>query len=131
MSDMLTRIAENMVARTTGPLHFRILLQPIMAMIFASLDGLKDAKAGNAPYLWTLVTDREHRAKMARNGWSSVGKVFILALVLDVVYQFMVQHFVYLGEAVITAFLLAIVPYVALRGVVTRLARRRRRGETT
>ena len=49
--------------------------------------------------------------------------MFVLAVVLDVVYQLYVLHFVYPGEALIVAFVLAIVPYLILRGLVTRLAR--------
>jgi hypothetical protein len=44
-------------------------------------------------------------------------------VVLDVVYQLIVLHFVYPGEALIVAFILAIVPYVILRGPVVRVAR--------
>jgi tryptophan-rich sensory protein len=61
---------------------------------------------------------------MLKDGWKSVGKVFVLALVLDVVYQIIVMRFVYPGEALITAVLLAIVPYLTLRGLVTRFTRK-------
>jgi hypothetical protein len=60
---------------------------------------------------------------MLQDGWKSVGKVFVLALALDVVYQIIVQGFVYPGEAIIVAFLLAIVPYLIVRGLVTRVAK--------
>jgi hypothetical protein len=63
---------------------------------------------------------------MIKDGWKSVGKVFILALVLDIVYQIIELRFVYPGEAIIVAFVLAILPYLVLRGLVTRLARRRK-----
>jgi hypothetical protein len=36
-----------------------------------------------------------------------------------------VQRFVYPGETIIVAFVLAILPYLILRGLVTRLARRK------
>ena len=49
----------------------------------------------------------------------------MLAIVLDVVYQIIVARFVYPGEVIIVALLLAIVPYLLLRGLVTRIARRR------
>ena len=62
---------------------------------------------------------------MIKDGWKSVGKVFIIALVLDAVYQIVVLRFLYPGEALIVAFVLAIVPYLILRGLVTRLARRK------
>jgi hypothetical protein len=124
MHDTFTRIAENMIARTEGPLHFRILLQPVMASVFAVIAGLKDARMGKPPYFWSLLSDRGHRAEMIRDGWKSVGNVFLLGLALDVAYQFIVQRFVYPGEALLTAILLAILPYLIVRGVVSRLAPR-------
>jgi hypothetical protein len=122
MHDMLSRIAENMVSRVTGPMKFRLVLQPLMATFFAFRDGLKDARAGTPPYFWFMLTDKGHRVEIIRNGWKSVGKIFILALVLDAIYQIIAIHFVYPGEAVIVAFILAIIPYLVLRGIVTRVA---------
>lgn len=124
MDDIWIRIVENLSDRITGPMKFRLVLQPAMAAIFAILSGLKDARTGKPPYFWALLTDPSHRAEMVREGWKSVGKVFVLAIVLDVVYQVTVLHAVYPGEAVIVAFVLAIVPYLVLRGLVTRLARK-------
>jgi len=125
VEDVFARIAENLIDRITGPMRFRLLLQPIMASIFAIRSGLADAKAGKPPYFWALLWDATHRGDMVRDGWQSVGKVFMLALALDVVYQLIVLRFVYPGEAVIVAFILAIVPYLVLRGLVTRVARGR------
>jgi hypothetical protein len=124
MDHMWMRIGDNLVARVSGPLKFRLVLQPLMAAIFAIRSGLADARAGKPPYFWALLWDRGQREDMLKDGWKSVGKVFILALVLDVVYQIIVQRFVYPGEAVIVASILAILPYLILRGLVTRLARR-------
>lgn len=124
MEDIWMRIVENMHDRVSGPMKFRLLLQPLMAAIFAILDGLKDAKSGKQPYFWGLVKDAEHRREMELDGWKRIGKVFIIALVLDVVYQVVVARFVYPGEAIAVAIVLAIVPYLLLRGLVNRLARR-------
>jgi hypothetical protein len=121
MHDIWVRIAENLDDRVGGPMSFRLILQPAMALFLAVRSGLKDARLGKPPYFWTLLTDPAHRRDMLRDGWKSVGKVFVLAVLLDVVYQIIVRRFVYPGEALIVAFLLAIVPYVALRGLVTRL----------
>jgi hypothetical protein len=125
MEDLLARVFENLIARVSGPMKFRVLLQPIMASIFAIRAGLQDAKAGRPVFFWALLTDPAHRAGMIKDGWKSVGKVFVLALVLDVAYQIIVSRFVYPGEALIVAFVLAIVPYLILRGPVNRLARKK------
>ena len=60
---------------------------------------------------------RANASRWLKNGWKGVGKVFILAVVLDVVYQ-LIEHrwTVYPGEAVLVAIILAIVPYLLFRG---------------
>jgi hypothetical protein len=116
------RAVQNLIDRVSGPMHFRFILQPVMASIFAVIAGLRDAKANRPPYLWSLISDASHRADTVKSGWKSVGKVIIVALALDLAYQVIVLHFVYLGEAIIVAFIVVIAPYLILRGLLTRLA---------
>ena len=101
MDEIWMRIVENLGDRVSGPMKFRLVLQPLMASIFAITAGLKDAKLGKPPYFWALLTNADQRAEMLKDGWKSVGKVFILAIVLDVVYQVIVQRFVYPFEALL------------------------------
>ncbi len=121
MDEIWARIIENIVDRVSGPMKFRLLLQPVMACIFAFRSGIKDAREGKPPYFWALWTQPAHRADMLRDGWKSVGKVFLLAIVLDVVYQIIVLKFVYPGEVLLVALSLAILPYLIVRGLVNRL----------
>jgi hypothetical protein len=118
-------MAENFAARLTGPLRLRFLLQPGMAAFFAILDGRKDAREGNAPYGWSLFSHAGRRMDLLREGWVGIGKVFLVAVLIDAVYQVLELHFIYPGEALIVGFLLAIVPYVLLRGLVTRVSSKR------
>jgi hypothetical protein len=127
MDDTWMRIAGDLAGRVSGPMKFRLVLQPTMAAIFAIRAGLADARAGRTPYFWTFISEPSQRAYLIKDGWKSVGKVFVLALVLDVVYQIIVSRFVYPGEAIIVAFVLAIAPYLILRGLVTRVARTKSR----
>jgi len=124
MDDTWVRFTSDMVGRvTTGPMKFRLVFQPAMAMFFAVRSGLADAKAGKPPYFWALLSGSAPRKAMIENGWKSVGRVFILAVVLDVIYQLYELRFVYPLQAIVVAFVLAIVPYLIVRGLVTRLAR--------
>jgi len=126
MDHMMARISENLVARVTGPMKFRLFLQPAMAIFFAVKGGLQDAREGKPAYFWALFTDKGERESMLENGWKGIGRVFILAVVLDVVYQLLVHRWmVYPGESVLVAIILAIIPYLLLRGPVNRIARRR------
>jgi hypothetical protein len=114
----------NLAARLDGPMHLRFYLQPAMSMFFSVRDGIHDAKAGNPAYLWTVWRDKTKRRELLINGWKGVGKVFLIAILLDAIYQIMEFRTFYPGEALITASLLALVPYILLRGPVNRIARR-------
>ena len=123
MDDLFSRIVENLVGRISGPMKFRLILQPVMAAIFAIRSGLKDAKQGKPAYLWTMFTNPDSRADMLRDGWKSVCRIFILAIVLDAVYQFIVFRWFYPVEALLVAVILALAPYLLIRGPVNRVAR--------
>ena|ERR1022692_4617411 len=125
MDDFWTRILGNMTDRVSGPMQFRFVLQPIMASIFAIHAGLKDARSNKPPYFWGILTHPDQRADMLRDGWKSIGKVFILALVLDVTYQVLELHYIYPDEVLIVGLILAIVPYLILRGLINRIASRK------
>lgn len=127
MDNLIARVTENLIARVTGPMKFRLVLQPGMAIFLAVREGLKDARQGKPPYFWGCLTDRGERKAMLEEGWKSIGKVFTLAVVLDIVYQ-LIEHrwHVYLGEAALVAIILALVPYLLIRGPINRIIRRER-----
>jgi hypothetical protein len=119
----LSRFWDQLIAQPSGPLAFRLVLQPIMVTILAIIDGAKDARAGRPLYTWTLLTDPAHRASYLREGLKRVTRVIIFALVMDAIYQFIVLRWFYPGEALVTAFVLAVLPYLVIRGPIARLAR--------
>ena len=127
MKDLLARVWMNLGDRVGGPMTFRIILQPTMAALLALLAGLKDAREGRPPYLWTVLTDAANRADLIREGWRAIARVFLLAVIMDVIYQWIVERWVYPVEVVIVAILLAVVPYLLIRGPVNRIARQWRR----
>jgi hypothetical protein len=126
MDNLWTDIVSGTMARVSGPMKLRLVLQPAMAICLAIHGGLRDASAGKPPYFWSLLSDRGHRAEIVEDGWKSVGKVFVLATALDVIYQFVVSRSINPGDAIIVAFVLSIVPYLIVRGFATRLTRHTR-----
>jgi hypothetical protein len=125
MEDIVTRFVTDLTGRLSGPLTLRLFLQPAVAIILAARDGLKDAREGRPPHFWRLVTGPpEARRRRATETWKAVLNVFVMAVVLDCVYQFLVFGWVYPFEAMFTATVLAILPYVLLRGAINRVGRR-------
>jgi hypothetical protein len=123
MGDFLSTFWTDFLARFDGPLHFRLFVQPMMAIVFAVRDGIRDAREGRSAYLWTLLTDAAQRRYLLESGWKGISKVFVLAVVLDVVYQLIVSRDVKPVEALLTAAVLALIPYALLRGPVNRAVR--------
>jgi hypothetical protein len=120
MGDFLSTFWTDFLARFDGPLHFRLFVQPLMAIVFAVRDGTRDARDGRSAYLWTLLTDSAQRRYLLESGWKGISKVFVLAVVLDVVYQLIVWREVKPVQALLTAAVLALIPYALLRGPVNR-----------
>jgi hypothetical protein len=107
-----------------GPLKFRLIIQPTVAAILAIRAGLRDAREGRPPFTWALVSHSGHRKEHLRRAWGDVGKVFIVAMIVDVIYQVIVSRSVHLLAAVVVAAVLALIPYLLLTGPINRLARR-------
>src|SRR3954452_21688792 len=129
MGEILQRVWEKLVGRASGPMNFRLIVQPLMASLLAIRAGVRDARDGRPAFFWAALSDPAYRPELLQQGWKDVGKVFILAIVLDSIYQLIVHRGVYLLELLITAFVLAIVPYVLVRGPVNRIARTKQSGE--
>jgi hypothetical protein len=114
-----------------GPGHLRFYLQPLLAMVLATRDGLNDARAGRPPYLFALLTDRALR----KNRMGELLKRLLiplgLALVMDFVFQLIVRGTWRPGASVVYAALFVALPYSGMRGLINRAAGRfvRRRAE--
>lgn len=121
MDDALTRFMTDLVGRVDGPMSFRLILQPVVAILFAIRDGRKDAHEGRPAYGWALLTQPGHRRYLLHDGWKGISRVFIFAFVLDIVYQYIALRWFYPGEAFFMAFLLSVVPYALLRGPINRM----------
>lgn len=125
MDEIFTRIWGNLGDRISGPMWFRFILQPTMATIFGVIDGLRFAREGRSFLLWGGPTDPAERRAQRAATWRAIGKVFLLAIILDLIYQLIVLHWFYPLETLIVAFVVALVPYFIVRFIVNQALRRR------
>ena len=125
MPEILQKIYQDELGRVYGGVMlFRFFLQPTMACIAAVKDGLKDAREGKPMFFWALLSEPEHRKEFLQNGWKSLGRTIILGLVMDTIYQVRQLKALYPIEAILTVGILAIIPYLLVRGPVNLWTRK-------
>lgn len=122
--DVYKRIWQHIAERPGGPMSFRFILQPTTAFLAALHDGIKDARTGREPYLHKLLTRPHHLGQNLSEALQATARIVLLALGMDTIYQAAVLKTFYPGEMVMVALLLALLPYVLLRGPISRVARR-------
>jgi hypothetical protein len=123
MVELFTRVWENLLGRLHGPLTFRLILQPLAAAVIATRAGIIDARKGRPAYGWTVLAHPATRKELLREGWKEVARVFLFAVVVDLVYEVIEFRRVYPGESLIVAAILALAPYPLIRTLVNLIVR--------
>jgi hypothetical protein len=117
----LSSFVPDFIQRLDGPLHLRFYMQPLMAGLLAVRDGMRDARDGRGAYLWTVLTDSSQRRYLIEDGWKGISKVFLLACLLDAIYEWIVWRSLRPLQMLLVAALLSVIPYSLLRGPINRL----------
>ena len=121
--ESLDRLWKDILARPGGPMTFRFILQPAMAAIAAFRDGVEDARIGRAPYILSMLRGVEPRGARLWESVVATARILVLGVVMDSIYQGLVLRTFYPAQAAVIAVLLALVPYLLLRGPFERVAR--------
>jgi hypothetical protein len=130
MEERLRHLLPDLMGRLNGPFTFRLVLQPLSAALIALRSGLRDARSGRPAYGWAVVSNPVERRELLKEGWRELSRVFIIAVIVDLIYELVVFGEIYPGQSLIVATVLALLPYPLLRGVVNRIIRRRRQASS-
>jgi hypothetical protein len=120
---MMDEVWEMLIGRDHGPLAFRVIIQPLVAAFLAIRAGLRDAREDRPAYAWAITTDPTQRRELIRQGCKDVGQLFAVAFVIDFIYEIIVFRWIYVGQALIVAVTLALLPYILIRELSNRWAR--------
>jgi hypothetical protein len=129
--EMLLRSAQQLLGRASGPLHFRLFIMPIVVTILAIRAHRRDVREGKPILLGAFLTNPTERRRLLRSGLKDFGRVFLVACVLDTVYQILFLKAFHPGQMLIVAVACAIVPYFLVRGPITRLVHLMRHNPVT
>lgn len=121
MEEFFIRFFDNLGLKVTGPMKFRFVIQPLVSLYFAIKAVRRFSDTGRIPFFYGLFSDKGIRHELMVESWKDIGKLFIFAIILDVIAQIIILKTVYPLEAILTAVLLSIVPYLLLRGPINRI----------
>ena len=119
---------DDLPKRLTGPGRFRFVVQPLIATLLGIRNGMADARAGRAPYLLALATDRARRGALARDGLATVTNLLLMGILLDSLFQWAILGASYPGPALIVGPVLITMPYAIARALANRALRWRAAG---
>jgi hypothetical protein len=130
---MATPLIDGIAARLTGPMNFRFILQPVIAILLGIRDGRADAKSGTPPFLFLVFTDRENRRRNLVQALKGLLVPIALGTVLDGISQYLIFRDEP-GRLVIVHPLAALgvgttvigVPYALARSITCNLLTRKR-----
>ncbi|HXI22722.1 MAG TPA: hypothetical protein VNG71_02525 [Pyrinomonadaceae bacterium] len=73
--------------------------------------------------MWSIYKDSGARLSLIKNGWQDIARVFTLAIAIDLIYQIVVIGWIYPLETLALAVIVAVLPYLVVRGLTNRAAR--------
>jgi hypothetical protein len=110
----------------TGPGHVRFIVQPIVAIFFGIRDGIIDSKNDKPPFGYLLIFGGKNRRETFKEGLKQILNIYIVAVILDSIMQYLVYGFWRLQLALITGFTIVFLPYVIARGITNRILQMRK-----
>jgi hypothetical protein len=115
---------QDVLARLSGRGRLRFIVQPTVAIILGSRSGIKDAREGIPPFLWALAFHGRRRRELLRSAFASIRDLVAIAILLDVISQFLIFNNVRPGAALLVGPVLITLPYVLARAVTNRIVRK-------
>jgi hypothetical protein len=123
MEDFIRQHWEQLLGRIQGPFWFRLILQPLVSAVIGFRAAARDVRLDRPPFVWSCLVNRAERRQLLLEGWKEVSRVFIMAVIIDLIYQIMVLHWIYPLQAMLVASVLSLAPYPVIRGVANRIIR--------
>jgi hypothetical protein len=114
---------EDIPKRLTGPGWFRLILQPLIAIILGVRSGMADARNGLPPYLYGLILRGDSRSALFKSGVRSLANLLLMAVLLDSLFQWSILGTSYPGAALLVGPVLIVTPYTLARALANRGSR--------
>jgi len=123
MEEVLTRFWDNLTGRVGGPMTFRFVVQPLVAVFLGFRDGKMLGRSGKSLLSWSKDREPGSTRALIQAIWRSIRLLALVALTLDITYQIFVEHWFYPGEAALVSVAITVAPYLCTCSIVSAYAR--------
>ena len=120
---------ETVARDLSGTGQFRMILQPLAALIVGARLGIADASADEPPLLQRLATERHQRWTIFQEALSRAAFPLVVALVTDGILQHLIFGRIRPLAALAVGALLVWLPFISMRALTNRIWRRIRPGQ--
>lgn len=124
---LYVRGCDELLASADKLLVLRFMLQPILATCFGILDGFRDARLRDAPYLWKMLLYANPHMVHIKMSWFATARLLLIAVACDLLQQNGSMSRSDMIQTFWMIFALTYIPYVLIRGgagEVSRFAKR-------
>jgi hypothetical protein len=104
-----------------GKFQFRLVLQPLAAMILGVRVGIRDAKRGELPFFQALAKGKGERGGRLGQAVRDAILPLVIAVVVDSILQHMINGHIRPLEALVVGALLVFVPFLIVRALANRI----------
>ncbi len=114
----------DLIARFHGVGRMRFVFQPVTAIILGVGSGIRDARLGLPPFLFSLTSGAGERKRAWRSAIMATRNLVALAILLDLVSQYVLFPDIHPAASLILGPVLIAVPYALARVAADRLTPR-------
>ena len=118
-------IVDRVAARLAGPLSFRFVLQPVVAIVLGVRDGIRDGRQRTPPLLLDLLDHPQSCKPHLQQLLRRLLLPLTVAILLDGLVQFLLFGWVRVSGAVTAGTALMGLPYIVAREVTSWIVFRR------
>jgi hypothetical protein len=104
-----------------GPFQFRLIIQPLAAILLGIKVGIRDAKAGDLPFFRALLGNKGERGHLLAKAARDAIIPLMIAFIVDSILQRLINGRIRPLAAVIVGGLLVFLPFVIVRGLANRV----------
>jgi len=104
-----------------GSFQFRLVLQPLTAVILGIRVGLADAKRGDLPFFQALLHDKGERGDLLARAARDALLPLAVAFVVDAILQKMINHHIRPLVALLVGAVIVFLPFLIARGLTNRI----------